>query len=84
MKKSVYDCGTPSHQRKGKARCTAVGEPENAMKRRKALLSEEELLGHTKLLVSAPPPFLEVQDYNDIHGFGGHDLETVPHAVKKL
>ena len=32
----------PSHQRK--ARCTAVGEPENAMKHRKALLSEEELL----------------------------------------
>ena len=27
-----------------KARCTAVGEPENAMKHRKALLSEEELL----------------------------------------
>ena len=27
-----------------KARCTVVGEPDNAMKRRKALLSEEELL----------------------------------------
>ena len=27
-----------------KKRSTAVGEPENAMKRRKALLSEEELL----------------------------------------
>ena len=27
--------------KKRKARCTAVGEPENAMKRRKALLSEE-------------------------------------------
>ena len=27
-----------------KKRFTAVGEPENAMKRRKALLSEEELL----------------------------------------
>ena len=25
-------------------RCTAVGEPDNEMKRRKALLSEEELL----------------------------------------
>ena len=25
-------------------RCTAVGEPENTMQRRKALLSEEELL----------------------------------------
>ena len=30
--------------KKRKARCTAVGEPENTMKRRKALLSEEELL----------------------------------------
>ena len=30
--------------KKRKARCTAVGKPENAMKRRKALLSEEELL----------------------------------------
>ena len=30
--------------KKRKARCTAVGEPENAMKRRKALLSEEGLL----------------------------------------
>ena len=30
--------------KKRKARCTAVVEPENAMKRRKALLSEEELL----------------------------------------
>ena len=27
-----------------KTQCTAVGEPENAMKRRKALLSEEGLL----------------------------------------
>ena len=39
MKRSVCDCG---HERK--AQCTAVGEPENAMKRRKALLSEEGLL----------------------------------------
>ena len=32
----------PSHQSlKGKAWCTTVGEPKNAMKRRKALLSEE-------------------------------------------
>ena len=30
-------------------------------------------------------PFLEVHDYKDIHGFGGHDLlEAVPRAVKKL
>ena len=33
----------PSHQWR-KAPCTAVGEPENAMKCRKALLSEEQLL----------------------------------------
>ena len=30
--------------KKRKAQCTAVGEPENGVKRRKALLSEEELL----------------------------------------
>ena len=30
-------------------RCTAVGKPENAMKRRKALLSEEELLVRDKV-----------------------------------
>ena len=30
--------------KKRKAQCTAVGEPKNATKRRKALLSEEELL----------------------------------------
>ena len=30
--------------KKREAQCTAVGKPENAMKRRKALLSEEELL----------------------------------------
>ena len=35
-------------------RCTAVGEPENAMKRRKALLAEEEL-GHAKYIVSFLP-----------------------------
>ena len=38
----------PSHRRKGKHSVIVlllhVGEPENAMKRRKALLSEEELL----------------------------------------
>ena len=31
-------------------------------------------------------PFLEVPinyDYNNIHGFGGHNLEAVPRAVKK-
>ena len=39
---SVCDCGLRIEERK--AQCTAVGEPENAMKRRKALLSEEGLL----------------------------------------
>ena len=35
----------PSHQSlKGKAWCTTVGKPENAMKRRKALLSEKLLV----------------------------------------
>ena len=41
VKRSVCDC---CHAFASKARCTTVGEPENAMKRRKALLSEEELL----------------------------------------
>ena len=45
MKRSVCDCGHMSCiEEKVKVRCIAVGEPENAMKRRKALLSEEELL----------------------------------------
>ena len=44
VKRSVCDCGHPFASKKRKARCTAVGEPENAMKRRKAILSEEELL----------------------------------------
>ena len=44
MKRSVCDCGLAFASKKRKARCTAVGEPENAMKRRKALLSEEELV----------------------------------------
>ena len=44
MKRSVCDCGHAFASKKRKARCTAVGEPENAMKCRKALLSEEELL----------------------------------------
>ena len=44
VKRSVCDCGHAFASKKSKARCTAVGEPsENAMKRRKALLSEEEL-----------------------------------------
>ena len=34
----------PSHLKKRKPRYTAVREPENAMKHRKALLPEEELL----------------------------------------
>ena len=46
VKRSVCDCGHASHidLKKRKARCTAVEEPENAMKRRRALPSEEELL----------------------------------------
>ena len=44
MKRSVCDCGRAFVSKKRKAQCTAVGEPESAMKRRKALLSEEELL----------------------------------------
>ena len=44
VKRSVCDCGHAFASKKRKARCTAVGEPENTMKRRKALLSEEELL----------------------------------------
>ena len=35
----------PFSSKKRKVWCTAVGEPENVMKRRKALLSGEELLG---------------------------------------
>ena len=41
VKKLVCDCGLAFALKKRKARCIAV---ENAMKRRKALLSEEELL----------------------------------------
>ena len=37
VKRSFVTVAMPSH------RCTAVGEPGNTMKRRKALLSEEEL-----------------------------------------
>ena len=44
VKRSVCDCGHAFASKKRKARCTAVEEPENAMKRRKAFLSEEELL----------------------------------------
>ena len=44
VKRSVCDCGHAFASKKRKARCTAVGEPENAMKRGKALLSEEGLL----------------------------------------
>ena len=41
MKRSVCDCRHSFASKKRKAWCTAVGEPENAMKR---LLSEVELL----------------------------------------
>ena len=43
VKRSVCDCGHAFASKKGK-QCIAVGKPENAMKRRKALLSEEGLL----------------------------------------
>ena len=44
VKRSVCDCGHGFASKKRKTQCTVVGEPENAMKRSKALLSEEELL----------------------------------------
>ena len=44
MKRSVCDCAHAFASKKRKARCTAIGEPESAMKHRNALLSEEELL----------------------------------------
>ena len=44
MKRSVCDCGHAFASKKRKAWCTTVGESENVMKRRKTLLSEEELL----------------------------------------
>ena len=44
LKRSVFDCGHTFSSKKRKIRCTAVGKPENAMKLRKALLSEEELV----------------------------------------
>ena len=40
----ICDCGHGFASEKRKARCTAVREPENAIKCRKALLSEEELV----------------------------------------
>ena len=44
MKRSVCDCGHAFASKKMKAQCIAVGEPENAMKCRKALVSEEEFI----------------------------------------
>ena len=44
VKRSVCDCGHAFASKKRKAWCTAVGEPENTMKCRKALVSEQELL----------------------------------------
>ena len=44
VKRSVCDCGHAFASKKRKAWCTAVGEPENTMKCRKALLSEKELV----------------------------------------
>ena len=42
--RAVCDCSHAFASTQRKARCTAVGESENAVKRRKALVSEEELL----------------------------------------
>ena len=45
VKRSVCDCCHAFASKPEKeARCTTVGEPENTLKRRKTLLSEEELL----------------------------------------
>ena len=45
VKRSVCDCGHAFALKPEKeAQCTTVGEPENALKPRKTLLSEEELL----------------------------------------
>ena len=44
VKRSVCDCCHAFASKKRKARCTTVGEPENAMEHRKALLTKEELL----------------------------------------
>ena len=44
VKRSVCNCGHAFTSKKMKAPCSALGEPENAMKCRKVLLSEEELL----------------------------------------
>ena len=44
LKRSVCDCGHAFASKKRKARCTAVREPENAMKRGKALLSEKRVI----------------------------------------
>ena len=45
VKRSVGDCCHAFASKPEKeVRCTTVGKPENALKRRKALLSEEELL----------------------------------------
>ena len=44
VKRSVCDCGHAFTSKKKKARCSNVEEPENEMKRRKALLSEEKIL----------------------------------------
>ena len=52
VKRSVCDC---VHAFASKKRFTAVGEPENAMKRRKALLSEEEYIS------SVSDPQLQLQ-----------------------
>ena len=67
VKRSVCDCGHAFASKKRKARCTAVGESENAMKRRKALLYEEELLvtkQRDKVRSQVHMPLIQVKYFN--------------------
>ena len=67
-------CGHAFASKKRKARCTAVGEPENAMKRRKPLLSEEELLvrKETKSAKRVRELAPRVLHFSAVHSFGVH------------
>ena len=68
VKRSVYDCGHAFASKKRKARCTAVGEPDNAMKRRKALLSEcntRWLLDHANAIFISTDSYHEVIEHTE-------------------
>ena len=41
VKRSVCDCGHAFASKKRKAQCTAIGEPENAMKRERVIVTKE-------------------------------------------